>query len=250
MDTAHVCSRRAQGRARAAPGAMHQRAQKRRKVPRRRALCASLDPLRTSSCLLRVGMHAAWPPLQADNLAEPKEVFQFMQVCSSKCSKFQSTPPPATQANEIGQQTMLFYAAYASYLELRGSYARADKVYQEGIQRYATTPVECSVPVVCASHPHSLAQPMERLQQKHLEFQHRMVGVPSPHPAHPTTPTSQARRIQRKAQQEAEEGPAAEDPDAPIRPSLGVIKQRRGLAPAAPRCVAPADARRGACTHS
>lgn len=30
---------------------------------------------------------------------------------------------------------MLFYAAYASYLELRGSYARADKVYQEGIQR-------------------------------------------------------------------------------------------------------------------
>lgn len=68
---------------------------------------------------------------------------------------------------------MLFYAAYASYLELKGSYARADKVYQEGIVRceYTITHAcDCTINVI-----NRHAQPLDRLQQKHLEFQHRMV---------------------------------------------------------------------------
>lgn len=97
---------------------------------------------------------------------------------------------------------------------------------------------------ITASHhrPHSRAQPIDRLQQKHLEFQHRMVR-----PVFTQTTmiqihllfnnsilaiALQARRIQRKAQQGAEEGAST---DGPSRPTLGVIKQRRGLVSAPPR---------------
>lgn len=93
---------------------------------------------------------------QADNLSDPKEVFQFMEVggvCGfsvwvclthhatlhhslANTSQHDPAQHTHTQANDIGQTTMLYYAAYASYLELKGSYARADKIYQDGIQRY------------------------------------------------------------------------------------------------------------------
>ena len=42
-----------------------------------------------------------------------------------------------TQEHNIGQGFALYYIAHAAYLELRGSYARADAVLQEGVRRCA-----------------------------------------------------------------------------------------------------------------
>ena len=85
--------------------------------------------------------------VQADCLPDPGDVFKFLKE------------------HGIGQGHALFYIAYATFLELRGNYAAADNVYQQGINRLAT--------------------PMDRLKAKFDEFQHRM-----------------ARRIQRKAQEQ------------------------------------------------
>ena len=119
--------------------------------------------------------------------------------------------------------------------QARGGYAKADAVYQQGINR--------------------LAAPVERLRAKYAEFQQRMVGArwqreraaagpalqrglpcwwppPSwprvrlPALSHPLpVPPLQARRIQRKAAEQAvgEEG----EPDHPERKSLGVLGGRR-----------------------
>jgi hypothetical protein len=88
--------------------------------------------------------------------------------------------------NEIGQEHALFYIAYATFLELKGNYAGADKVYQQGINRLAT--------------------PMDRLRTKFNDFQHRM-----------------ARRIQRKAQEQAR-GISESEPSHPERQSLSLIR--------------------------
>jgi hypothetical protein len=63
------------------------------------------------------------------------------------------------KANEVGTGHALFYVAYATALEWRGAYARADAAYQQGLNR--------------------LAAPAERLRSKFLEFQARMVSVSS-----------------------------------------------------------------------
>ena len=95
--------------------------------------------------------------------------------------------------NEIGQEHALFYIAYATFLELKGNYASADKVYQQGINR--------------------LAAPMDRLRSKFSDFQHRM-----------------ARRIQRKAQEQARGGTSREqEPSHPERQSLSLIRGRPAL---------------------
>ena len=39
------------------------------------------------------------------------------------------------QENDIGQNFALFYLAHAAYLELRGSYKRAEAVFQAGLDR-------------------------------------------------------------------------------------------------------------------
>ena len=62
-----------------------------------------------------------------------------------------------TQENEIGLDHALYYIAYATYLEFRGNYAKADAVYQQGINR--------------------LAAPVDRLKAKFAEFQQRMVWI-------------------------------------------------------------------------
>ncbi|PRW05791.1 mitotic checkpoint serine threonine- kinase BUB1 [Chlorella sorokiniana] len=106
----------------------------------------------------------------ADCLPDPGDVFAFL------CE------------NGIGQEHALFYVAHATYLEARGGYAKADAVYQQGIN--------------------VLAAPVERLRAKYAEFQQRM-----------------ARRIQRKA---AEQGVGeAPEPEHPERQSLGVLGGRR-----------------------
>ena len=64
--------------------------------------------------------------------------------------------------HNIGQGLALFYIAYATFCELKKNYTLADSTYQKGIELKAT--------------------PVDRLEQKFSEFQHRMV-----------------RRIQRKA---------------------------------------------------
>ncbi|KAL4440602.1 hypothetical protein ABPG75_003603 [Micractinium tetrahymenae] len=105
----------------------------------------------------------------ADCLPDPGDVFAFLKE------------------NDIGQEHALYYIAYATYLEARGGYAKADAVYQQGINR--------------------LAAPVERLRAKFAEFQQRM-----------------ARRIQRKAAEQAA-GEAAE-PEHPERRSLGLLGGR------------------------
>jgi hypothetical protein len=39
------------------------------------------------------------------------------------------------QENDIGQDFALFYSAYAAYLELRGSFEKAEAVFQTGLKR-------------------------------------------------------------------------------------------------------------------
>lgn len=77
----------------------------------------------------------AW---QADCLPDPGDVFAFLKE------------------NGIGQEHALYYIAFATYLEARGGYAKADAVYQQGINM--------------------LAAPVDRLRAKFAEFQQRMVG--------------------------------------------------------------------------
>ena len=51
----------------------------------------------------------------------------------------------ARQENDIGQEHALFYEAHATYLELRGSYAKATAAFEAGIQR-SDASVVCSCP--------------------------------------------------------------------------------------------------------
>jgi len=82
--------------------------------------------------------------LQADCLPDPSDVFTFLAD------------------HNIGQGQALFYIAHATSSEMQGNYSLADSIYQKGIL--------------------AKAAPVERLEQKFKDFQHRMV-----------------RRIQRKA---------------------------------------------------
>lgn len=106
--------------------------------------------------------------LQADCLPDPSDVFSFLKD------------------HGIGQELSLFYIAHATYLEQQGNYSAADHTYQQGINR--------------------LAAPLDRLQAKYKDFEHRM-----------------ARRIQRKAQQQQAAG---EEPAHPERQSLSVLGGR------------------------
>ncbi len=49
----------------------------------------------------------------------------------------------ARQENDIGQEHALFYEAHATYLELRGSYAKATAAFEAGLER-SDAPVTCS----------------------------------------------------------------------------------------------------------
>ena len=88
--------------------------------------------------------------MYADCLPDPSDVFSYMMD------------------HNIGQGHALFFIAYATYCELTRNYALADSTYQKGIQ--------------------SGAAPLERLEAKFSEFQHRMV-----------------RRLQRKASEQQHE---------------------------------------------
>lgn len=61
------------------------------------------------------------------------------------------------QDRGIGRDLALYYEAYATFLELKGAYPRADLVYGEGVARGA--------------------RPLERLKAKQAAFQQRMVGA-------------------------------------------------------------------------
>ncbi|KAK9809232.1 hypothetical protein WJX72_011796 [[Myrmecia] bisecta] len=89
--------------------------------------------------------------------------------------------------NDIGQDFALYYIAYATYLELRGNFAKADAVFQAGVDR--------------------LAHPVDRLRSKFVDFQHRM-----------------AKRVQRKAQESAEAGLGLEAEPGPNRQAFSVIQ--------------------------
>lgn len=39
------------------------------------------------------------------------------------------------QAHKIGQDFALYYLAYAAYMELRGNFAKADAIFQDGLAR-------------------------------------------------------------------------------------------------------------------
>lgn len=41
------------------------------------------------------------------------------------------------QENNIGQDFALYYLAYAAYMELRGSFTKADAIFQDGLARCA-----------------------------------------------------------------------------------------------------------------
>eukprot|EP00871_Galdieria_phlegrea_P005633 jgi/Galph1/6070/GphlegSOOS_G4640.1 len=73
----------------------------------------------------------------ADSVSDPLSIFEYMY------------------ANDIGKKFSLFYEAYALILEKNRRFPDADKLYLEGI--------------------HLHAEPLDRLEKRHQEFQHRMV---------------------------------------------------------------------------
>ncbi|KAK9825089.1 hypothetical protein WJX74_007567 [Apatococcus lobatus] len=117
---------------------------------------------------LRVWIH------YANLLPEPQDVFHFLKE------------------NGIGQEFALYYLAYATYLELRGNFSRADATFQAGLSRHA--------------------QPEAKLRAKCEEFQQRM-----------------ARRIQRKAEEQALGiGCESEGGEIAARPALGALPAASG----------------------
>ena len=44
------------------------------------------------------------------------------------------------QENNIGQDFALYYLAYAAYMELRGNFAKADAIFQDGLARCSMQP--------------------------------------------------------------------------------------------------------------
>ena len=131
--------------------------------------------------------------MYADNLPDPSDVFSYLMD------------------HNIGQGHALFFMAYATFCELTRNYALADSTYQKGIQ--------------------AKAEPLDRLEIKFSEFQHRMV-----------------RRIQRKAeqtqqaQQQAQAGQVGGGSQANERRGLKTIR-----GPLGPR---PVDKRRNTTTNS
>lgn len=86
------------------------------------------------------------------------------------------------QENRIGQDFALYYLAYATYLELRGSFATADGIYQEGLSRSASdmrclTQDQPQVLLLNAWYCCRLAHPIDRLRTKYDDFQSRMVRL-------------------------------------------------------------------------
>ena len=82
--------------------------------------------------------------LQADCLSEPRDVFAYLKVSAVPfCSPSQLyvTSRPVShfvmQEHDIGQDFALYYTAFATYLELRGSFAKAGAVYEAGLERCA-----------------------------------------------------------------------------------------------------------------
>lgn len=61
--------------------------------------------------------HITPATLQADCLADPSDVFLYLED------------------QGIGRDHALLYEAYAAYLELKGNYSQAELVYQEGVNR-------------------------------------------------------------------------------------------------------------------
>jgi checkpoint serine/threonine-protein kinase len=57
------------------------------------------------------------PILQADCCSDPSDILEFLE------------------ANDIGQDYALFYEAYATSMEVRRKFARADEIYNLGLQR-------------------------------------------------------------------------------------------------------------------
>ena len=91
-------------------------------------------------------------------MPEPQDVFAFLLVSFfskiSKCLSMHCFPWQDVQQwhadnisyrrtnlylllqeNDIGQDFALFYIAYAAYLELRGSFEKAESVFQSGLKR-------------------------------------------------------------------------------------------------------------------
>ncbi|KAK9822716.1 hypothetical protein WJX81_007865 [Elliptochloris bilobata] len=99
--------------------------------------------------------------------------------------------PEPRDEHDIGQGFSLYYIAHAAYLEIRGSYARADAVLQEGVRR--------------------LAHPVDRMRAKYQEFQQRM-----------------ARRLQRKLAEGGSLG--LDDGEAPpaARAALQMLQAPKG----------------------
>jgi len=101
--------------------------------------------------------------VQADCLPDPRDVFAFLKVLPasapvpsrliSQCAhrtaaahvhqRTDGRCMAARQENDIGQEHALFYEAHATYLELRGSYAKATAAFEAGLGR-SDAPVACS----------------------------------------------------------------------------------------------------------
>lgn len=104
----------------------------------------------------------------------------------------------AGQENNIGQDHALYYEAYATFLELRGHYAKAEAEFEAGINRLNKLSVPGPLCLACTPNLwsccttlHSIASqsqlsmmfccgcrkahPVDRLRNKRNDFQHRMV---------------------------------------------------------------------------
>jgi hypothetical protein len=76
-----------------------------------------------------------------------------MPLCGyrQECCGASHTPfAAARQEHGIGQGFALFYIAHAAYLELRGSYKRAEAVFQAGLDR--RVPVTSTPSAPCCRH--------------------------------------------------------------------------------------------------
>jgi hypothetical protein len=111
--------------------------------------------------------------VQADCLPDPSDVFLFLKVsivtsqqlrslrwdasgCAPARQQARASRPHAArprccaQDKGIGQDYALFYEAFATYLELKGSFGSADQVYQAGIDRCALATGAACAPVAAA----------------------------------------------------------------------------------------------------
>ena len=85
------------------------------------------------------------------------------------------------QEHDTGQDFALYYIAFATYLELRGSFAKAEAVFEAGLERCGMRSARAAKPYQVFQLSLSwcccrMAHPVDKLRAKHQEFQHRMVG--------------------------------------------------------------------------